>query len=70
MSNCPDIASDDWRSQDKGPAIVATCWAVTSASTVFVGARLYVRGVILKKLHSDDYFSVVALVSPSFSRFA
>ena len=56
------IGSDDWRAQDKGPSIVAICWSVTALSTVFVTARLYVRGVMLKKLHSDDYFSLVALV--------
>ena len=50
-----------------GPTIVATCWAVTALGTIFVGARIYVRGVILKKLHSDDYFSILALVSGSLS---
>ena len=61
----PPIDSDAWKTQDKGPSIIATCWAVTAASTVFVGARLYVRGVILKRLHSDDYYSLLALVSVS-----
>ena len=61
----PPQGSDAWRAQDNGPAIVATCWAITAASTVFVGARLYVRGVILKGLHSDDYYSLLALVSAS-----
>jgi hypothetical protein len=58
----PPAGSSAWRAQDKGPIIVATCWAVTGASSVFVGARLYVRGVILKKLHSDDYYSLLALI--------
>jgi hypothetical protein len=63
----PPIGSDAWRAQDKGPTILAACWAVTALSTVFVGARFYVRGVILKKLHSDDYYSILALVSGSVS---
>jgi hypothetical protein len=66
MSN-PAIGSDAWKAQDKGPTILATCWAVTALSTIFVGARIYVRGVILKKLHSDDYFSILAQVSSSLS---
>src|SRR4051794_35444889 len=61
----PPIGSDAWRAQDKGPTIVAVCWTLTALSTVFVGARLYVRGVILRKLHSDDYYSILALVSGS-----
>ena len=61
----PPIGSDAWRAQDKGPTIVAVCWAVTALSTVFVGARLYVRGVILRKLHSDDYYSLLGMVSGS-----
>lgn len=63
----PPIGSDAWRAQDKGPTILATCWAVTTLSTIFVGARIYVRGVILKRFYSDDYFSILALVSDSSS---
>jgi hypothetical protein len=61
----PPVGSDAWKTEDKGPTIVATCWAFTALGTVFVSARLFVRGVMLKRLQSDDYYSILALVSGS-----
>ncbi|KAJ9143879.1 Integral membrane protein [Pleurostoma richardsiae] len=58
----PEVGSDAWKAQDKGPTIVATCWAVTAISTFFVVARVYVRGKIMGRLQSDDYFTVLGLI--------
>jgi hypothetical protein len=59
----PAEGSAEWIAQDKGPSILAVCWTMTGISTVFVVARLSVRGLILRQLRSDDYFTVLALVS-------
>ncbi|KAI1135122.1 hypothetical protein F5Y05DRAFT_395687, partial [Hypoxylon sp. FL0543] len=53
----PEIAA-----QDKGPSIVVVNCVVTSFTTLFVAARLYVRGVIQRKLQLDDAFVVVSLI--------
>jgi hypothetical protein len=53
----PDIAA-----QNKGPAILATSITVTVLSTMFVAARLFVRGRIIGKLYMDDYFMMASLV--------
>lgn len=62
MANPPE-GSPEWAAQDKGPYTIAICWAVTAFSTLFVIARLYVRGKIMGKLQSDDWFTVAAQVS-------
>lgn len=54
--------SDAWKAQDKGPAIVTACWAVTALSTVFVAARIYVQGGLMKKFKSDDICVILALI--------
>jgi hypothetical protein len=41
--------------QNKGPTILGVMWATTSTALVFVVARIYTRGKILKKLGLDDY---------------
>ncbi|KAK1535871.1 integral membrane protein [Colletotrichum paranaense] len=48
--------------ENKGPSSLGIIISVTALSTLFTAARLYVRGVILKKVHSDDYL-IVAWVS-------
>lgn len=54
--------SDAWKAQDKGPAIVTVCWALTAISTVFVAARVYVQGGLMRKFRSDDVCVILALV--------
>lgn len=56
----PEYAA--WAAQDKGPSVLAACWTVTAVSTIFVAGRLYVRGVLQRKLWSDDYFIILSLV--------
>ncbi|KAI1259140.1 integral membrane protein [Xylariaceae sp. FL1019] len=53
---------DAWAAEDKGPAIIAACWSVIAVSTLFVIARLYVRGFIQKRLGLDDYLIIISIV--------
>ncbi|KAK4033600.1 hypothetical protein C8A01DRAFT_19467 [Parachaetomium inaequale] len=53
----PDIAA-----QNKGPTILATSITVTVLSTLFVAARLFVRGRIIGTLYLDDYFMIAAMI--------
>ncbi|KXH61558.1 integral membrane protein [Colletotrichum nymphaeae SA-01] len=59
MSASPAEGSDAWKAQDKGPTIVIVCWVVTAISTSFVIGRIYVRGKIMKKFQSDDWFIIL-----------
>ncbi|KAK8087154.1 hypothetical protein PG994_002128 [Apiospora phragmitis] len=63
-----------WAAQDKGPTVLVACWTVTAVSTLFVAGRLYVRGVLQRKLRSDDYFIILSLlcgyISTTFSTVA
>ncbi|KAK8039361.1 hypothetical protein PG993_007772 [Apiospora rasikravindrae] len=65
---------DAWAAQDKGPTVLVACWTVTAVSTLFVAGRLYVRGVLQRKLWSDDYFIILSLfcgyISTAFSTVA
>ncbi|KAK1505117.1 integral membrane protein [Colletotrichum abscissum] len=61
MSASPAEGSDEWKAQDKGPIIVIVCWIVTAISTCFVFGRVYVRGKIMKKFQSDDWFIILGL---------
>lgn len=58
-----EVGSDVWIAQNKGPSIVTVCWTLTALGTVFVAARLYVRGMICNKLQADDYYVTGALVT-------
>ncbi len=49
--------------KNKGPAIIIVDSAVTSLSSIFVLARLYVRFAMARKFYLDDYLITVALVS-------
>ncbi|KAK8862590.1 integral membrane protein [Apiospora arundinis] len=64
----------EWAAQDKGPTVLVACWTVTAISTVFVAGRLYVRGVLQRKLRSDDYLIILSLlcgfISTAFSTVA
>ncbi|KAH9233418.1 hypothetical protein K456DRAFT_1725476 [Colletotrichum gloeosporioides 23] len=62
MSSPPE-ESDEWKAQDKGPTIIVVCWIVTAISTCFVLGRVYVRGKIMRKFHSDDWFIILGLLS-------
>lgn len=61
----PEVESNAWKAQDKGPSIEAVTWTMTVLGTVFVAARLYVRGIIWKRLRADDYYVTCALVRHS-----
>ncbi|KAK7948088.1 uncharacterized protein PG986_008974 [Apiospora aurea] len=65
---------DAWAAQDKGPTVLVACWTVTAVSTLFVAGRLYVRGVLQRRLWSDDYFIILSLlcgyISTAFSTVA
>lgn len=63
MMASPADGSAAWVAEDKGPSILAVCWTMMALSTVFVLARLSVRGLIQHKLRSDDYYTALALVS-------
>lgn len=52
----------DWARQDRGPTIVATCWAFTALATIFVIARVFTRLKMYSKLRSDDYWCIAGLV--------
>ncbi|KAF9871286.1 hypothetical protein CkaCkLH20_11207 [Colletotrichum karsti] len=58
----PAVGSDAWKAQDKGPTIVVVCWIVTAVSTLFVLGRVYVRGRIMRKFHSDDWFIILGQI--------
>jgi uncharacterized membrane protein YhiD involved in acid resistance len=62
MTN-PVVGSPEWKAQDKGPGILITCWVVTAIATLFVIARIYVRGKIQGRLRSDDWWVMAGLVS-------
>ncbi|CAJ2508350.1 Uu.00g133760.m01.CDS01 [Anthostomella pinea] len=51
-----------WAREDKGTVIVVSCWTVIAFATLFVIARLYVRGIIQKRLRLDDYIIVAAII--------
>ncbi|KAH8838787.1 hypothetical protein MCOR03_010706 [Pyricularia oryzae] len=61
MSN-PTIGSDEWKAQDKGPAVLAVSWIVIILSSAFVIFRIYVNGCIRGKLRSDDWFIIVGQI--------
>lgn len=44
----------EWQNDDKGPSIIIVCWVFTALALLFLVARLFVRGHILKKFHADD----------------
>ncbi|KAI8276988.1 hypothetical protein K4K60_007309 [Colletotrichum sp. SAR11_57] len=48
--------------EDKGPLIIAACWAFTGLSLLFVAARLFVRLAVYNKLMSDDYWIILSTI--------
>ncbi|KAK1856563.1 integral membrane protein [Colletotrichum chrysophilum] len=54
--------SDAWRAENKGPESLVAIITVTVLSTVFTGARLFVRGKILGKVHLDDYLIIASVI--------
>lgn len=47
---------------DKGPAVLTTVWALSSAACMFVAARLLVRVRILQKAGWDDWLITLSMV--------
>ncbi|EQB57925.1 integral membrane protein [Colletotrichum gloeosporioides Cg-14] len=54
--------SDAWRAENKGPESLVAIVTVTVLSTIFTGARLFVRGKILGKVHLDDYLIIASVI--------
>ena len=50
---------------DRGPAVLAVTTALLVLSTIFIVLRLISRIGIVKKVSTDDYFVVLAWVSPN-----
>jgi hypothetical protein len=48
---------------NKGPVILGVILTVCILSTIFVGARLFTRKLIMGKLNLDDWLTIVAIVS-------
>lgn len=45
-----------------GPMILAVCWSMTGAATLFLGARVYVKLTAHKRLWWDDHFLLASWV--------
>lgn len=66
MSSPPEPGTAEYEAyaaENKGPWILITCWLVTAVSTLFVIARVYVRGFMHGKLQQDDWWTIIAMVS-------
>ncbi|EUC46837.1 hypothetical protein COCMIDRAFT_35570 [Bipolaris oryzae ATCC 44560] len=48
--------------EDKGPTILAVCIALTALATIFVAARLYVRGKIQSHIGLDDWLMILSMI--------
>ncbi|OLN82373.1 hypothetical protein CCHL11_09781 [Colletotrichum chlorophyti] len=57
-----DSVSSERAAENKGPASLGIVISVSVLSTLFTGARLFVRGKILGKVHLDDYLIIAAVV--------
>ncbi|UDD65544.1 hypothetical protein AFCA_012721 [Aspergillus flavus] len=49
---------------DKGPRILAVVWTLSTLTTIFVAARVYIRQWLIRNAGIDDYIIVVSLVMP------
>ena len=52
-----------WAAQNKATSVIVVMSIFNGLSFVFTSMRLYTRGVIKGKLHLDDYFILISLVS-------
>ncbi|KAK3372685.1 hypothetical protein B0H63DRAFT_564062 [Podospora didyma] len=59
----PPAHTAAYLAEDRGPWAVSIICSVVGVMTLFVFARLYVRGILMRKLFVDDYFIIVALIS-------
>lgn len=60
-----NIGSDEYahlQSEDQGPSILIVCWLFTGLALLFVLARLFVRGWIVKRFYADDYWCTLGWV--------
>lgn len=48
--------------EDKGPMMLTVCWTFTALAILFVGARLFVRAAVHRRLFSDDYWIILSIV--------
>ncbi|KAK0713684.1 hypothetical protein B0T26DRAFT_651128 [Lasiosphaeria miniovina] len=55
--------SADYRAEDRGPLVTTVICSVGGVMTLFVLARLYVRGILMRKLFADDYFIIISMIS-------
>lgn len=42
--------------------MLAVCWTFTALAILFVGARLFVRAMVHRRLFSDDYWIILSIV--------
>ncbi|KAK4222580.1 hypothetical protein QBC38DRAFT_427006 [Podospora fimiseda] len=56
----PPLTEEELKA-NKGPKILAVISAVSAVSTLFVAARVFVRGYVMRKLQLDDYIVIFAL---------
>lgn len=56
--------TEEYLSQDRGPAALGVMVSLTALSTVFVAARLFVRIKLLKNVGFDDYLITASMVRP------
>lgn len=54
--------SKGFKAENRGPIVLAVCWSFVAIATLFVVARLFVRGALQRRLWADDYFTIMALV--------
>lgn len=63
----PKVLPEHLANEDKGPTILAVCISLTALATLFVAARLYVRGKIQSHIGLDDWLMILSMAS-IFSR--
>ncbi|KAK3386835.1 hypothetical protein B0H63DRAFT_468466 [Podospora didyma] len=54
--------SAEYIAENKGPSIDAVICTVVALSTLFVCARIFVRGYLMRKLQIDDYIIIVSML--------
>ncbi|KAK7954107.1 hypothetical protein PG996_014993 [Apiospora saccharicola] len=57
----PPLDPARWN-EDKGPIIIAATCAAMAVSTLFVGARIFVRAVMMRQMKLDDYLIIFSVV--------
>lgn len=59
-----------WDAEDKGSLILRLSWTFTAFGAALVILRGIAQGIVRKSLRSEDYWSLVTLVSKNLLPFA